>query len=241
MKQLNNTPQHVAIIMDGNRRWARKKNLPVLGGHQYALDHTVEELVETAGGLGIKYITFWAWSTENWGRNQKEVSGIMKLLLYAIKSKVEKFNKKGARLKVIGDISKFSDSIQKGIHESIEKTNQNDKITVIFALNYGGRDEILRAIKKLNAKTPSRWPNGLLEGGGSITEQMFSQLLDTSDIPDPDMIIRTGGEKRLSGFMLWQSEYSELYFTDVLFPDFKKKELKKAVEWFSQRNRRFGK
>lgn len=230
MQQFNNIPVHITIIMDGNRRWAKKRGQSVLSGHKYALDHTVEELVEEAGKIGIPYITFWAWSTENWERGEKEVSGMMRLILYAIRKKVQSFQKKGAKLKIIGDISKFPASIQSGIQESIEKTKANNKITVTFGLNYGGRDEIIRTIKKI--------PPPLLN---NLTIEQFNNLLDTSGIPDPDMIIRTGGEKRLSGFMPWQSEYSELYFTDVLFPDFKKEEFKKAVNWFTSRNRRFGK
>ena len=235
VKQSTNIPTHIAIIMDGNRRWSRQKNLSVLSGHKHAMDHTVEDIVEEAGRLGVKYVTFWAWSTENWKRTQNEVSGVMNLLSYAIKNKIESFNKRGARLAVIGDISKFSPSLQKGIKESIDKTSHNTKITVIFALNYGGRDEILRAIKKMLANFKFQISNF------KLNEKEFSQFLDTSGIPDPDMIIRTGGEKRLSGFMLWQSEYSELYFTDTLFPDFTKAELQKAADWFISRHRRFGK
>src|SRR3989344_676996 len=231
MKQFDNIPVHIAIIMDGNRRWARNRRLPALAGHKHAADHIVDALVEEAGSKGIKYITFWAWSTENWGREAKEVQGIMKLLLYYLSKKLDVFHKKGAKLKIIGDISKFSPNIQKSIAQGLEKTKNNTKITVIFALNYGGRDEILRAIKKLPATNYQL---------STLDEKKFSELLDTNEIPDPDLIIRTGGEKRLSGFLLWQSEYSELYFTDTLFPDFNTLEFNKALNWYGHRNRRFG-
>lgn len=225
-----NIPNHIAIIMDGNRRWANNKKLPVLAGHKYALDKIVEELIEEAGNSGVKYLTLWAWSTENWQRKKDEVSGILKLMSYAIRSKVNKFNKKGAKLNVIGDVSKFPKDLQRGIDESIEKTKENKKITVTFALNYGGRDEILRAIKKI---PPSQ--------SIDLNAQTFSAYLDTAKMPDPDIIIRTGGEKRLSGFMSWQAEYAELYFTDVLFPDFNTLEFQKALTWYADRKRRFGK
>lgn len=226
-----NIPKHIAIIMDGNRRWAKNHHLPEIAGHKYALDKVVENLIDQAGKMGISYITFWAWSTENWQRNKREVEGIMKLFSYALKNKVASFHKKGARLKVIGDISSFSLSLQKGIKEALDKTKHNSRITAIFALNYGGRDEIIRAIRKM--LTMKQFNN--------VTMKLFSNYLDTNQIPDPDLIIRTGGEKRLSGFLLWQSEYAELYFTDILFPDFTSVELKKAIDWYKDRNRRFGK
>ncbi len=231
MKQLNNIPTHLAIIMDGNRRWAKKHHLPTIAGHKYALDHVVESLIDEAGKLGIKYITFWAWSTENWQRQEKEVKGLLSLLSYALGSKVDRFHKKGAKLKVIGDISKYPQSLQAGITKALEKTKDNKKITAIFALNYGGRDEIIRATKKMYATDQLN----------NLAVEQFSNFLDTAGIPDPDLIIRTGGEHRLSGFLLWQSEYSELYFTETLFPDFNAPELKEAIIWYSKRNRRFGK
>ncbi|MBI4066962.1 di-trans,poly-cis-decaprenylcistransferase [Candidatus Gottesmanbacteria bacterium] len=241
MKQFNNLPagkagipNHIAIIMDGNRRWAKSRHLPSLAGHKYAADHIVEELTEKAGEMGIKYVTFWAWSTENWGREEKEVKGMMKLLHYYLNQKIAIFHKKGAKLRVIGDTSKFPHNIQTSLKKSLEKTKNNTKITIIFALNYGGRDEILRAIKRLSGNYQLPITNY------QLTQEEFSKYLDTAGIPDPDIIIRTGGEKRLSGFLPWQSEYSELYFTDTLFPDFNKKELQKSIDWYQQRNRRFG-
>ncbi len=231
MKQ-SNIPTHVAIIMDGNRRWARNRHLPSLAGHKYAADKIVEYLIEEAKNKGVKYITFWAWSTENWGRAAAEVKGIMRLLHYYLNKKINTFHKKGAKLKVIGDTTKFPQNIKDALKKGIEKTKDNTKITVIFALNYGGRDEIIRAIKKLSTINYQL---------STLDDKKFSELLDTNKIPDPDLIIRTGGEKRLSGFLLWQSEYSELYFTDTLFPDFDTMEFNKALEWYGQRNRRYGK
>lgn len=242
MKQLNNLPagkagipQHIAIIMDGNRRWAKNRHLPALAGHKYAADNVVEALIDKAGSQGIKYITFWAWSTQNWGREEKEVQGMMRLLSYYLNKKINIFHKKGAKLKVIGDISKFPQNIQESLKKGLEKTKDNTKITVIFALNYGGRDEILRAIKKVISNYQISNINY------QLTEQEFAQYLDTANIPDPDLIIRTGGEKRLSGFLLWQLEYAEIYFTDILFPDFTPEELENALSWYSERSRRYGK
>ncbi len=213
-------PKHVGIIMDGNRRWAKKKGLGVVAGHVRAVDEVVEKLIERAGELGIEYLTLWAFSTENWNRDAGELKGIMKLFRRALASKVEKFIKQGARLKMIGDMSRFDEDIQEGMRQAEEMSKNNTKIVVTFALNYGGRDEILRAVEK----------------GG----EEFEKYLDTVGMPDPDLIIRTGGEKRLSGFLTWQSVYSELYFTDVLFPDFSPDELDRALEEYRRRQRRFG-
>jgi undecaprenyl diphosphate synthase len=214
-------PTHVAILMDGNRRWAKAKGLGAVAGHAFAVDSVVEQLIERAGELGIKNLTMWAFSTENWGREKDEVNGIMNLFRKALMTKVKKLIEKGARLKMIGDMSKFAPDIQEGMKQAMEASEKNTKITVTFALNYGGRDEIVRAVAK---------------GGGD-----FEKYLDTAGMPDPDLIIRTGGEQRLSGFMMWQSAYSELYFTETLFPDFGPAQLDIAVEEFQRRQRRFGK
>jgi undecaprenyl diphosphate synthase len=217
----NNIPTHVAIIMDGNRRWARNRGLGAVAGHAYAVDSVVENLIERAGELGIKYLTLWAFSTENWGRAEDEVTGIMQLFRKALMTKVKKFIEKGARLKMIGDMSRFSPDIQEGMKKAMVASERNDKITVTFALNYGGRDEIRRAVEK----------------GG----MEFEKYLDTVGMPDPELVIRTGGEERLSGFLMWQSVYSELYFTDILFPDFGKEQFEAAIEEYQKRQRRFGK
>lgn len=214
-------PKHVGIIMDGNRRWAKARGMNPLAGHSKAMEETVENLIEAAGELGVEYLTMWAFSTENWGRAEEEVSGLMNLFRKALMTKVDKFISKGARLKIIGDMSKFSPDIQEGMKLAMKKSESNTKITVAFALNYGGRDEIRRAVQK-------GWPD-------------FEKYLDTAMMPDPDLIIRTGGEQRLSGFLMWSSPYSELYFTDTLFPDFDKTKLQAAIEEFEKRQRRFGK
>lgn len=229
-------PQHVAIIMDGNRRWAKKRGLAAVAGHAFAVDSVVEQLIERAGELGIEYLTLWAFSTENWKRDSEEVSGLMNLFRKALLTKVKKFIQKGARLKMIGDIGKFAPDIQEGMRKAMEESEKNDKITVTFALNYGGRDEIIRAIKKI-LDDPAR--SDLV--GLRLQDQTLEKYLDTAGMPDPDLIVRTGGEQRTSGFMMWQSAYSELYFTQTLFPDFGPEQLDVAVEEYQRRQRRFGK
>lgn len=223
-------PQHIAIIMDGNRRWALQHKKDILTGHDFAANFTIEKIVEHASKRGVKYITLWAFSTENWQRNPREVEGLLTILRKAVAQKVPDFIKKGVKLQVIGDISKFPQDLQKGIRESIEKTKNGKNITAIIALNYGGRDEIIRAVNQISSVKYQ-----------VSSEKDFSQYLDTKEIPDPDLLIRTGGEKRLSGFLPWQSIYSELYFTDVLWPDFSEKDLDEAIRDYQQRTRRFGK
>jgi undecaprenyl diphosphate synthase len=207
--------------MDGNRRWAKKQGLSAIGGHNYVVDHVIEPLIERCGELGIQYLTVWAFSTENWKRDQDEVNGLMELFRRGVMEKLGALIKRGARLNFIGDLTKFSRDLQKGMHEAVEKSRNNTGITVTFALNYGGRDEIMRAVKR-----------------GGVD---FEKYLDTAGMPDPDLLIRTGGEQRLSGFMPWQTVYTELYFTDVLMPEFGVEELNKALEEYERRQRRFGK
>lgn len=227
----HNLPKHVAIIMDGNRRWAKNKGLPGFTGHKKVVEETIEQIIQRAGEMGVEYLTLWAWSSENWRRPGAEVKAIMKLFRWALMHQAERMIKKGARLKVIGDIEAFDPDIQEGIRKMIEKSANNDKITVTFALNYGGRDEVVRAFKKLvDAGTES----------SEITKELISENLDTAGIPDPDLIIRTGGEQRLSGFMIWQAEYSEYYFTDRLMPDFTPSDFEAAISEFQRRERRFG-
>lgn len=223
---MTTVPNHIAIIMDGNRRWARAHKLPVLEGHRRVADVVLEKLVEHAAQRGIRYITFWAFSTENWGRPHDEVKGIMTILKKSIGIFGKRMHKKGVQMKTIGDLSKFDPGIQKAIDDVVELTKTNTSITVVLALNYGGRDEILRAIKKTK---------------GNVTEKAFSDLLDTKGIPDPDFIIRTGGAQRLSGFLPWQSVYSELYFPSWYMPEFTPERLDEAIEEFAGRARRFGK
>jgi undecaprenyl diphosphate synthase len=224
-------PVHIAIIMDGNRRWAKEHGLSPIAGHKKVADEVLEPLVEHASKLGIRYLTLWAFSTENWKRNPAEVSGIMKIFRHSVVAFGEKMHKKGIRIRSIGDLSKFDADIQKSVLDLIGLTKNNTRITVIFALNYGGRDEIIRAINRLPGNPDS---------DRTITDEQFSGYLDTGDIPDPEFIIRTGGEQRLSGFLLWQSQYSELYFPTFYMPDFTPQRLEEALEEYRARQRRFG-
>ncbi len=208
--------------MDGNRRWAKERGLPILEGHRRVTDHVLEPLIEHAAKRGVKYMTFWAFSTENWQRSAQEVRGIMAIFRHVIKKRWQRLHEKGVRIQVIGDIRKFSKDIREALEKVVEQTKTNKRITAIFALNYGGRDELRRAIRKA--------PN----------PEEFEQYLDTQGIPDPELIIRTGGEQRLSGFLPWQSEYSELYFPRWYMPDFTPGRLDEAIEEFGKRKRRFG-
>lgn len=214
-------PKHVAIIMDGNRRWAKAKGLSAVGGHNYVVDKVIEPIIQHAGDMGIEYLTLWAFSTENWKRDPIELSGIMELFKRGVMEKLGALIDKGARLRFIGDLSKFSEELQVGMKKAVEKSKDNTGINVTFALNYGGRDEIIRAVKK---------------GGDD-----FEQYLDTVGMPDPDLIIRTGGEQRMSGFMMWESAYSEFYFTETLMPDLTTEKFDQAIEEYQSRARRFGK
>ena len=220
-------PTHIAIIMDGNRRWAKERGLPILEGHRKVADEILEPLIEAAAKRGIKYMTFWAFSTENWNRVESEIKGIMAIFRHVIGKRWGRLHEKGVRIKVIGDISKFPHDISDALAKVVEQTKENKKITVIFALNYGGRDEIIRTIHKLQ-KT-------------GIKEKEFGKYLDTDGIPDPELIVRTGGEQRLSGFLLWQSEYSELYFPSWYMPEFTEEKLDEVISEYQKRNRRFGK
>ena len=221
-------PTHIAIIMDGNRRWAKKRNLPISMG-QKAGAETLQKVIETCMDIGIKYLTVYAFSTENWKRDPKEVSDLMNLLR-AYLAKLEKDNQdRNARICVIGDITKLDIDLQDKIISIQEKTKDNTGITINVALNYGGRDEILNAIRKLTTDEIK-----------NLTAESFNKKLYTADSPDPDLIIRTAGEQRLSNFLLWQCAYSEFWYTDILWPDFSRKILESAISDFSKRNRKFG-
>jgi undecaprenyl diphosphate synthase len=221
---------HIAFIMDGNRRWAKKRRLPFVVGHHKGAER-IEPLVACAAEQGIKYVTFWAFSSENWKRGEKEVSFLMKVFREFIRSSVvNRMMENGVRVKIIGDIESFPADIVEGVKEIVERSKDNKTITATFALNYGGRREILRVVNQL-----------LKEGKKDVGEEEFSEYLYTSDMPDPDMIVRTGGEQRLSGFLPWQGAYSELYFVETLWPDFTEKEFEKAIEEYGRRERRFGK
>ncbi len=221
-------PTHIAIIMDGNRRWAKKRNLPIGMGHKAGAE-TLQKIIESCIDIGIKYLTVYAFSTENWKRDAKEVSDLMNLLReYLVK--LEKDNQdRNARICVIGDITKLENDLQEKINSIQEKTKNNTGLTINVALNYGGRDEILNAIKRLSVDEIK-----------NLTVESFNKKLYTADSPDPDLIIRTAGEQRLSNFLLWQCAYSEFWYTDVLWPDFSRKILENAISDFSKRNRKFG-
>ncbi|HJC51518.1 MAG TPA: isoprenyl transferase [Candidatus Anaerostipes avistercoris] len=229
-----NVPQHVAIILDGNGRWAKKKHLPRNMGHAQG-SKTVERIIEDAYDLGIKYLTVYAFSTENWKRPKDEVDALMKLLRDYLKNCIKRANKNNMKVRVIGDVSRLDEDLQKRIAELKEASKDNTGINFTIALNYGSRDEMVRAMKHMADDLQS----GKLQKE-DITEEFFNSYLDTKELPDPDLLIRTSGEERLSNFMLWQLAYTEFYFTDVLWPDFNKKELKKAIEYYNGRDRRFG-
>ena len=227
-------PKHIAIIMDGNRRWARAQGKPAAFGHK-AGAKTLENIVRYANKIGLEYITVYAFSTENWKRAEEEVGGLMLLLQNYLSDYSKRADTENIRIKVLGDITKLPEGIQKSIKECIERTKNNTGITFSIAFNYGGRAEILEATKKIAIK--------LKEGKiteNEITEELISQNLYTEDIPDPDLIIRTSGEQRLSGFLAWQSTYSELYFVQKNWPDFSEKDLDEAIAEFNRRTRKFG-
>ena len=224
-------PKHVAIIMDGNRRWAKQHKLQALKGHAYVVNQVIEPLVDRCIELGIPYLTLWAFSTENWHRDHQEVEGLMKLFRTAFKKNAQDLHNKGVRLNILGNIDKFPADIAQQAKDWVTISQNNKKITVNFALNYGGRDEILRAVQKI-AQTGKDLT--------TITEEDITLNLDTAGQPDPDLIIRPGGEQRLSGYLPWQSVYAELYFTDVLMPDFSPEKLDEALAEYAKRQRRFG-
>ena len=222
-------PRHIAIIMDGNGRWAKKRFLPRLLGHRAGVK-AIERTVRAADAMGIEFLSLYAFSTENWKRPEKEVSGLMSIFRFVLRRKVEEMKKENVRLRFSG----FRDGMPKDVLDLMdwaeEETRGNTGLTLVPCLNYGGRQEILHAVEKI-----------LTEGvGAPLTEDDIRKHLYLPDIPDPDLIVRTSGEKRLSNFWLWQSSYSELYFTDILWPDFDGKELENAVKFFVNRERRYG-
>lgn len=225
-------PKHIAIIMDGNRRWASKRDLSADEGHKEGAKN-LDKIVERCKELGVKNLTVYTLSTENWRkRTKKEVAGIFDLLLKIVKEKKENYEKEGIKLFVLGNFQAFPKKVARAIGEMLKIVLKNERIKVNLALNYGGRDEIIRAIQEI-----------IKEGipADKVNEELVSKHLYTNGQPDPDLIIRTGGEIRLSNFLLWQLSYSELYFTDTLWPDFGPKELDKAILEYQRRQRRFGK
>ena len=229
-----NIPQHVAIILDGNGRWAKSKGMPRNYGHAQG-SKNVERICEEAWRMGIKYLTVYAFSTENWNRPADEVNALMKLLRNYMKTCLSTAAKNDMKVRVIGDITRLDEDIRKRIMELEEATRNNGGLNFQIAINYGSRDELIRAVRSL-AKDCA---DGRL-GPGEIDETVFEGYLDTRGIPDPDLLIRTSGEQRLSNYLLWQLAYTEFYFADVHWPDFTKEELMKAIQVYNARERRFG-
>jgi undecaprenyl diphosphate synthase len=232
---LERLPKHIAIIMDGNGRWAKKQGAKRIFGHQNAIK-AVREVTEASAELGIKYLTLYAFSTENWGRPEKEVQSLMELLVATIRKETSTLIKNNVRLAAIGNIKSLPEDCQIELQEAIDITNQNDGLTLILALSYSGRWEIIEAIRKLLKDVKI---GDLSEQ--NINSQLFSSYLSTAGIPDPELLIRTSGEKRISNFLLWQIAYTELYITDVLWPDVRKEDLYEAIVDYQSRERRFGK
>ena len=220
-------PVHIAIIMDGNGRWAKEKGLPRNAGHQAGVE-TVRRITAECVRMGVKYLTLYTFSTENWNRPADEVSALMGLVLSSLEDEI--FMKHNVRFRVIGDLKRLPEDVQQKLQETMEHTAENDAMTMVVALSYSARWEIAEAVRQIVAKAPQ-----------DITEETVSQHLQTNFMPDPDLLIRTGGELRISNYLLWQIAYSELYFCDTYWPDFSEDDLHKAVESFLSRQRRFGK
>lgn len=221
-------PQHIAIVMDGNGRWAKRRMLPRIAGHRQGVE-SLRRCVRACSARGVSALTVFAFSSENWGRPQDEVSGLMELLALALGKEVKPLHESGVRICFAGDLSRLSERVQQGLREASELTSHNTGLTLTVCFNYGGRWDIAHAAAQLAAH------------GEAITEASLDRALSLAHVRDPDLVIRTGGEQRISNFLLWQSAYSELYFTDVLWPDFDESELDKALADFASRERRFGK
>lgn len=224
-----NLPTHIAITMDGNGRWAEQKGKFRVFGHQNGVK-AVRETVEAAAEIGIKYLTLYAFSTENWDRSEREVNALMTLLITTINKETKTLMDNDIRLDAIGDLNQLPTKCKKELNQAIEKTKSNKRMTVILALSYSGRWEIINAVNKM-----------IKEKTKAVTEEKFQQYLNTKDVPDPELLIRTSGEKRISNFLLWQIAYTELYFTDTFWPDFRKEDLVAAILDYQKRDRRFGK
>ncbi len=230
-----NIPKHVAIIMDGNGRWAKQKGEMRIFGHTNGVE-SVRASLTAAGEIGVKYLTLYAFSTENWNRPKEEVAALMDLLVKAIYDEVEELNEKGVKLDTIGNTNILPDSCQVALNEAKERTKNNSRITLILALSYSSRWEIAQAIKKMAGEAK----DGSLSIE-AINEDLISSYLSTANYPDPELLIRTSGENRVSNFLMWQLAYTELYFTKTLWPDFKKEHFYKAIKDYQERERRFGK
>jgi undecaprenyl diphosphate synthase len=235
LKKAGEIPHHIAIIMDGNGRWARKRGLPRVAGHKRGVE-TVRDIVKACAQVGVKFLTLYTFSTENWKRPKDEVSTLMRLLLKSLKDRADELNENNIKLTTIGDVNALPEVVQKRLYEDMERTKNNKRMTLNLALSYSGRWELLEAIKSIGR---------LIEQGklniDQINEQLVSESLTTKNIPDPDLLIRTSGEFRVSNFLLWQIAYTEFFITDVYWPDFSRKHLYEAIRNFQGRERRFGK
>lgn len=224
-------PEHIGIIMDGNGRWATKRMLPRTAGHKQGIT-TAKRIIKEAIRLNVPNLTLYVFSTENWSRTEKEVGFLMKLIVYHMRTEASFYRNNRIRVRHAGDLGKLPDEVRAEIEKSIKNTSDYDAITVTLAINYGGRDEIIRSV--------NRWLSSHSNSHTVFSEEDLAAYLDNSDIPDPDLIIRTAGEKRLSNFLLWESAYSEYYFSEVLWPDFKEEDFQKAIESYTKRERKFG-
>ena len=227
-------PRHVAIIMDGNGRWARERHLPRVEGHRAGAE-SARIIIRTAGELGIKYLTLYAFSVENWNRPKDEVDALMKYLVHYLKTETPELNKNNVRLEVIGQIYRLPENVQEHLRKSITTLSKNNGLTLVMALSYGGRTEIVDAVRSIAEQVKA----GKLDAA-DITEQIFAEHLYTGNLPDPDVLIRTSGEMRVSNFLLWQISYTELVVTPTLWPDFRKPQFYAALEEYHRRHRRFG-
>ncbi len=227
-------PKHVAVIMDGNGRWARQHGLPRVEGHRRGAD-SAREIIRTAGELGIKYLTLYAFSAENWNRPRDEVDALMKYLVHYLKTETKELNRNNVRLEVIGQIHRLPDNVQEHLAKSISTLSKNNGLTLVMALSYGSRIEIVDAVRRIGGEVK----RGKLDPE-DITEKVVSDHLWTRNVPDPDLLIRTSGEMRVSNFLLWQISYAELVITPTLWPDFRKAQFFAALEEYARRHRRFG-
>ena len=227
-------PQHVAIIMDGNGRWAKQRSLPRVEGHRQGAE-SARTIIRTAGELGIKYLTLYAFSAENWNRPKDEVDALMKYLVHYLKTETSELNKNKVRLEVIGQVYRLPENVQEHLRKSIATLSRNNGLTLVMALSYGSRIEIVDAVRRIGEEVK----RGRLEPA-DITEDVISKHLWTRNIPDPDLLIRTSGEMRVSNFLLWQISYAELVITPTLWPDFRKPQFYTALEEYTRRHRRFG-
>ncbi|MBW7888890.1 MAG: isoprenyl transferase [Bacteroidetes bacterium] len=234
LRKNGSIPKHIAIIMDGNGRWAKRRALPRVAGHHEGVN-SVREIVEACAQIGVKYLTLYTFSTENWKRPKDEVSILMRLLLSSLRDERDKLHSNNVRLRTIGDFSSLPQEVQDEFLDAIELTKKNTGLTLVLALSYSGRWDIITAARK--AAEEVQKGNITPE---EITDELFSRYLSTSDIPDPDLLIRTSGEVRISNFLLWQLAYSEMYITDIPWPEFRRKELYQAVESYQTRERRYG-